>query len=66
MTVSKFFETFLGDNAEFGLDEFNRRMERKDIVLDPWKFNELIGFNERWLKSLVPVKGVPFLSQTRH
>jgi hypothetical protein len=31
MTVSKFFDVFFSDTAEFGPDEFNRRMGRKEI-----------------------------------
>jgi len=40
-------------------------MERKEVDMEDWHPNEE-GHPCRLLKSVIPVKGVPFLSKTRH
>jgi len=65
MTVNEFFRCFLQDNAEFGFDIFSNLVGRKEIELEPWHSDEQ-GKPIRLLKTIIPVKGVPFLSSTRH
>ena len=61
MNVTRFHEIFFSDKSEFGLDAFGKKMDRKEITIDKWTLDER-GVPTKWLKSLVPVRGVPFLS----
>lgn len=65
MTIAQFYESFLGDNATFGLDEFGRRMKRTDIKLSKWSKGS-DGLLNRVLTCIVPVKTVIFNSTTRN
>jgi hypothetical protein len=65
MTVNDFYRNFLSDRADYGFDVFSRLMERREVEMELWHPNEQ-GVPFRLLKSVIPVKGVPFLSSTRH
>ena len=62
MTVSEFYDHFLRKNATFGFDDLDMIMKRKESIFESdWKID-----GTRLLKSLVPLSGVPFISETRH
>lgn len=65
MTVIDFYKYFLKDNADFGIDIYSRMMERRNIELEDWHPNEE-SIPCRLLKSVIPLKGIPFLKSTRH
>lgn len=64
MTVNQFYDTFLSDNASFGLDHLGIKLGRFDMNLEKWRMKD--GIQQRTLTCIVPVKGVPFVSQTRN
>jgi hypothetical protein len=43
MTVNEFYDTFFCDRAPFGLDEYCRRCNRKDVVMEPWALKDEIS-----------------------
>lgn len=67
MSVNDFFQNFYADNAKFGIDKFCIKMERKDVKLDKWSKAD-DGVLSRYIKQIVPVKGVAIFSasETRH
>eukprot|EP00347_Sterkiella_histriomuscorum_P016954 403351216 len=75
LTINQFYERFFADQAPFGFDVFSAKMDRKDIQLELWNNSSASTLDgkpcldnkpQRWLRSILAVKGVPFLSQTRH
>ncbi|CDW77375.1 UNKNOWN [Stylonychia lemnae] len=65
LSVDEFYDSFLKDDAGYGFDVFSQKMERKDISLEKWTSGQ-DSIPQRWLRSVLPVKGVPFLNSTRH
>ncbi len=65
MTVNDFYKYFLKDNADFGFDVFSRMMDRRNIEMDDWHPND-DNIPYKLLKSVIPLKGIPFLKSTRH
>ena len=62
ITVDEFYESFLAKNAMFGFNTLDIKMNRKESNYESdWKND-----GTRLLKSVVPLSGVPFISETRH
>ena len=59
LTVSQFFDEFLADGAPFGFAQLAALQSQTAITATPWKKKEMK------LNSIVPLVGVPFISQTR-
>lgn len=67
MSVNLFFSLFFSDEAEFGIDEFSIKMKRKNVEITKWaKDSATSDQPSKVMKQIVPVSGVPFLSETRH
>jgi hypothetical protein len=59
LTVAQFFDEFLADGAPFGFAQLAELQDNTAITSTPWKKKEMK------INSVVPLVGVPFISQTR-
>ena len=59
LSVDQFFEEFHGDSPAFSYVDVAHACGHKNPVLHPWKDGQ------RRADSVVPVEGVPFISETR-
>jgi hypothetical protein len=56
-----FFERFIQDDCKFGpLEYFAKDKRGWDLNLEKWEMDEKTGHMKRFLKCMIPVKGVPF------
>jgi len=59
LTIDQFFDEFFVEGAPFGFAQLAELQDNTEITSTPWKNKEMI------INSIVPLVGVPFISQTR-
>ena len=65
ISLQEYFDNLWSDEAKFGPKEFGKKVDHKEVQVEKWRLNKANGRQIRVVRNVVPVKGVPFCSQTR-
>lgn len=65
VSLQEYWDNLWSDTAKFGPKEYGKKVDHKEVQVEKWSINQATGKRVRVVKNIVPVKGVPFCSQTR-